>query len=278
MNSYDPTDHQEPITWVRGYPIYAAHGIVLAYAISMVATAVLKFSGAVGILNLLPFVSDRVLHGEVWRLLSYGLLNPPDLWFAVDMVMIAWFGREVEKVFGRGKFLTFYACLYVLPPLALTAIGPWQTTALAGRAGAFALFIAFATLYPGVQILFTLLAKWVALVLVAIYTLMALSDRNLSAFVSLATTAGFAFAFVRYQQGRWELPSFRSSSSKPEEEPVVQISSRSSGRMTRNDSTMAEIDALLDKIAKSGFQSLTLQERARLDAARSEMVKRGKSR
>jgi hypothetical protein len=37
---------------------------------------------------------------------------------------------------------------------------------------------------------------------------------------------------------------------------------------------MAEVDALLDKIAKSGFASLTVAERARLDAARVELLKK----
>ena len=38
---------------------------------------------------------------------------------------------------------------------------------------------------------------------------------------------------------------------------------------------MAEVDALLDKIATSGISSLTAQERAKLDAARAELQKRG---
>ena len=41
---------------------------------------------------------------------------------------------------------------------------------------------------------------------------------------------------------------------------------------------MAEVDALLDKIATSGFSSLTAKERARLDSARDELSKRGTRR
>jgi len=37
---------------------------------------------------------------------------------------------------------------------------------------------------------------------------------------------------------------------------------------------MAEVDALLDKIAQSGIGSLTTKERAKLDAARAELLKR----
>jgi hypothetical protein len=38
---------------------------------------------------------------------------------------------------------------------------------------------------------------------------------------------------------------------------------------------MAEVDALLDKIAVSGIGSLTPKERAKLEAAREDLMKRG---
>ena len=41
---------------------------------------------------------------------------------------------------------------------------------------------------------------------------------------------------------------------------------------------MAEVDALLDKIAQSGIASLTPKERAKLDAAREGLLKRGGDR
>ncbi len=45
----------------------------------------------------------------------------------------------------------------------------------AGETGAFALFIAFATLYPNVALFFNLLAKWIAWILVGNYTLAAMA-------------------------------------------------------------------------------------------------------
>jgi hypothetical protein len=41
---------------------------------------------------------------------------------------------------------------------------------------------------------------------------------------------------------------------------------------------MTEIDALLDKIAHSGLSSLTAKERARLEAARADLLKRESGR
>jgi hypothetical protein len=41
---------------------------------------------------------------------------------------------------------------------------------------------------------------------------------------------------------------------------------------------MADIDVLLDKIAKSGLASLSAAERARLEEGRSRLLKRGAGR
>jgi hypothetical protein len=41
---------------------------------------------------------------------------------------------------------------------------------------------------------------------------------------------------------------------------------------------MAEVDALLDKIARSGMASLTAKERAKLDAARANLLKKDSGR
>ncbi len=274
MNSYGSSEEHQPLTWIRGHAVYAAHAVVLAYVLSMLATTILQFSHTQELLAWLPFQSGRVLKGEVWRFFTYGFYNPPSLWFVIDMFMIGWFGRELEKFFGLRKFLLFYSGVYFSAPLVLTGIGLWQPTALAGRVGAFALFIAFATLYPNVSFFFNILAKWLAFILVGINTLIALSDRDLPALVSLWTTVGFAFVFVRYQQGQFTLPSFSRSRNATPTESLSRTSEKSRAGKALNQSAMAEVDALLDKIAQSGFQSLTPKERARLDSARAEMMKK----
>lgn len=271
MNMYGSSDEHQPVTWVRGYPLYAAHFVVAVFVTSMIATAVIMATGATALLGWLRFSSVAVLHGEVWRLFSYGFVNPPSLWFAIDMLMIVWFGREVEKFFGRTTFLGLFACLYVLSPLVLTLIGLRQPTSLTGETGAFALFVAFATLYPNTVMMLNLLAKWVALILVGLYSLMALSSRDLVGLISLWSTVGFAYGFVRFQQGHFRLPSFKLR--RGPKLRVLPDLDRKPDAVLR-ESSMAEIDVLLDKIARSGIASLTAKERARLDAARDDLLKK----
>ena len=220
MNSYGygSSEEHQPLTWVRGYPVYAAHALVAVFVVSMVATAICLGADAHGFLNLLPFRSDRVLSGEIWRIATYGFFNRPSIWFAIEMVMIVWFGRELEKFYGRRKFFILYAGLYFLPPLVLTVFGFWQPNMLAGRSGSFG------------------------------------------------------------QQGHFSFPTFRRPIRAEPREPVSRRSEGSRNHDSVRPSTMAEVDALLDKIAQLGIHSLTPKERAKLDAARSEMQKRSQGR
>jgi len=280
LNEYETSDEHRPVMWLRGYPVYAAHFLVLVFVASMFVTTLANLFNLGGLLTGLVFSSGPVLRGEVWRVVTYGLVNPPSLGFVIDMAMMIWFGREVERNFGRRTFLFFFGALYLLTPLIFTVIGIWiPLSPLAGESGAFAIFVAFATLYPNTPVFFNLLAKWVAVVLVGIYSLIALNNRDSISLISLWATTGFAFAFVRYQQGHITLPQPKLFRGGPKLRVLPdQKEGKTSGAKTDKASSMAEVDALLDKIAQSGISSLTAKERAKLDAARADLLKRESGR
>ncbi|MEO6569473.1 MAG: DUF6576 domain-containing protein, partial [Opitutaceae bacterium] len=173
-------------------------------------------------------------------------------------------------------FLRLFAGLYLLTPLLFSALKFWRPMVLVGETGAFAVFIAFATLYPEAVLMFNVLAKWAAFILVGIFTLMALSDGNLPAFLSLWATVLFAYGFVRYHQGHFSLPRINLFRRRPKLRvlPDLEAESHRSIKASKENS-MAEVDALLDKIAQSGISSLTPKERAKLDRAREDLKNRG---
>lgn len=270
----DSHDHT-PVLWLRGYPVYAAHFIVLVYVASMFITTTMNLFGAGPLLEWLPFMSTQVLHGQVWRVVTYGLVNPPSLDFVFDMLMIAWFGRDVERALGRRSFLWLYGGIYLATPVLFTAIGLWLPMTRVGETGALALFVAFAAFYPDALMMFNLLAKWAALILVGIFTLMALNYHDWRGLISLWATCGCAFAFVRHHQGHLELPRFNFWRRSPKLRvlPDLPVKKPVAFRGLKA-ASMAEVDALLDKIAASGFASLTVAERARLESARAELLKK----
>jgi hypothetical protein len=275
FNSYDSSEDHQPVTWVRGYPVFAAHLIVIGFIASMLVTTLMMALGGGGVLSWLPFNSGLVLRGEIWRVLTYGLVNPPSLEFVIDMAMIGWFGREVERVYGRRSFLSLYGCVYLISPLIFTVVGRWLPASISGESGALALFVAFAAIYPDLPIFFSLMAKWVATILVGIYTLMAVSGHAWTNLITLWATAGFAFAFVRWMQGRLTLPTIKLWEKKTQLRVLPDLKPAASAPLNaRKIEPMEEVDALLDKIAKSGIRSLSAKERARLESARAELLKR----
>jgi membrane associated rhomboid family serine protease len=275
------SEEHQPVTWIRGYPIYAAHFIVLVYVVMMIVVALLG-QAASGLYAWTSFTSEQVHSGQIWRLFTYGLLNRPSIPFAIDMVLLLWFGREVEKTLGRRSFFSFYGGIYLLPPLVLTLMGLLRPFSFAGQPGTLAVFVGFATLYPGAMLLFNILAKWAAIVLVALYSLIHLADRNWIALILLWVTCGFAHLFIKYQQGVFTLPRFPRWRRRPRlrvlPDPVPNKKTTLASSAARDDATMAEVDALLDKIAISGISSLTAKERAKLEAAREGLMKRGAGR
>ncbi|WP_414662348.1 rhomboid family intramembrane serine protease [Horticoccus sp. 23ND18S-11] len=275
-----PSEEFQPVTTWRGYPIYTAHLIVIVYCALMIVTALFgeMISGVIGWLT---FSSLQVWAGQVWRLATYGLFNYPSIQFALDMLMLVWFGRELERTFGRRTFGLLYGGIYLLPPVVLTLVGLLKPTALLGQPGTLALFVAFATQFPDMPIFFTLLARWAALILVGIFTLMALASRNWSALILLWSTCAYAHAFVRHEQGAFSLPRIRLWKRKPALRVLPDLPAAKPAavmKTPKEKATMAEVDSLLDKIAKSGIGSLTAAERARLESAREDLMKRGSGR
>jgi membrane associated rhomboid family serine protease len=272
----DSQEEQQPMVWLGGYALYATHVIVLVFVASVIVSAVVGMDSAW--FRWLPFNNALVMQGQVWRIFTFGLVNVPSLQFVFDMLYLAWFGREVEKFFGRKKFLLLFAGIYLLPPLIFTALTPGMNVSLVGEFGALAVFVAFAALYPNVPLFLNVLAKWAAVILVGIFSLMAVAGRQWDWLMAIWIANGFALAFVRYQQGILTFPRLRLPSRQPKLRVLPDLEKKLTAAKVVKEDSMAEVDALLDKIAQSGMASLTPKERAKLDKARDDLMRRESGR
>ncbi len=271
---FAPNEDQQPMFTLRGYPIYATYLIVMIYVATMVAATLLGPGGIISAQALFGFFSEEVHRGQVWRVFTYGLINPPSINFVIDMVMIVWFGRELEKFFGRKTFLRFYIALYLLTPVVFTVLGFIRPMAISGETGGFALFIAFAALYPTAPMLFNIEARVAAFVLVAILALQSIFNRDLVGLMALAVNVSFAFGYIRHAQGRFDLPKIKIPGFN--RGPKLRIVPRPANarREIEEADEIESIDPLLDKIARTGMASLTAKERARLEKAREALIKK----
>jgi membrane associated rhomboid family serine protease len=270
------SDDYQPVTWVGRHPV---HVTTLLVAVHVFAAIVACFLGGAGILGHLAFDSALVWQRkEFWQLATYAFVHSPSalLWFAVEMYMLFVFGREVERFIGRRAFIVLYLFLLLAPTVLLSFWGLSERVGIAGSPALhFAIFIAFATIYPNVELLLRIQAKWVALALAAISTLQLLAYRDWSAMAVLWVSIAAAFVFIRLRGVGPELVWWGNLKSRWEPKPKFQVVPRSAPRRVVEPENVHEsIDPVLEKISRQGINSLTASERRALDRARARLLKK----
>lgn len=223
---------------------------------------------------------DRVLHGQIWRLVTWPLANEPDFWTAVNILMLWFFGRELERMIGRNRFLWLLVMLAVVPGLVATGLD-------IGGAGIrqveIAVFCLFCAEMPNVRFFGGIKAWWFAAAIVGLELLQLTGMRQQSLILvllaSLATAAVAGRSFGLLGEFAWipRIGTGRPSRGGTRRAPRASSKksrSRSSGPTVvagpwdppaHSPNEQAELDGLLDKISSSGMESLSRPEKERLN-------------
>ncbi len=292
-SSYDSrrdSDYQ-PYRLPNGYPIYLGSLLVVIHVTMLIvwmfifaASDDLEHKRAVGAVGVFSVSAAGLMHGWLWQPFTSALVHPPGTaWdtfnFAVEMYMLWMFGREVERFFGRTNFLKLYLLLCLVPTVIVLLMGSMGPAVYYGSFCAdFAIFMAFATLYPRAQMMFALTAWSVALILSAVVMIPDIAYRSWTHLLIFVASLATAYLFVRYEKGELTFPSFRFQ--LPRRKPKFHVVPRPAPPVQRvkltqsSAASMDDVDALLDKIARTGLSSLSAAERARLERASADLKKR----
>jgi membrane associated rhomboid family serine protease len=224
----------------------------------------------------------RVLHGEVWRLITYSFCHDPDslLHILFNMLFLLWWGPTLERMYGTREFVLFYLTAALAGGLAFLGLAWLQQdpSPMIGASGAvMAIMALYAIFFPRDEIyLFFVLRVQIRFVVLAyvIFDLLPLLD-SLSGggrhdgTAHVAHLGGFAFGFLYYRFG-WRIDRLLGTFPavfnrrtwvrprhvkvyRPPEEPPQNLD--------------VKVDAILEKIHSHGESSLTDQERDILRAA-----------
>src|SRR4249919_2826397 len=276
------SDDYRPVAWMGRYPVDVTTMLVGVHVVcAVLACIVTAIPGLAGSLTYFVFDSARIWNGlQVWRLGTYAFVHFPSslLWFAIEMYLLFVFGREVERFLGRRAYITLYAFLLVTPTALLTIWGLWERCAIAGSPELhFGIFVAFATIYPRVEMMLRIMAKWIALILAAVYTFQLLAYHAWSDLMVLWTSIGVAFLFVELNGAGPELAwwnDFKARfASKPKYHVLPKPRARTGSSRSDAEDVYTSIDPILDKISKFGIGSLTASERRQLDRERERLLK-----
>lgn len=159
--------------FIRRYPNFGLPGlmryIVIAQAVVYVLTV---FSNATAV-SFLAFRWQSILHGEIWRLVTFILMPgytsfSDALWLLIFLYLYYMIGTSLEREWGTAKFN-----LYYLSGVVLTVLVGVISGLIAGDAWIIgtdyvnqSMFFAFAMLYPDIQFLVFFIipvkVKWIA--------------------------------------------------------------------------------------------------------------------
>jgi len=280
---------EEPLFHVGEFPVRLITLLVALHSAAMVAASLLMATGHAGVLEFLTYSSAAVAHGQLWRVVSYAFVAAPSVLFLLEMLMLWYFGKEVENGLGWKRFGILYAGLVLLGPVLLQALSySGHPRSFAGAQEVnFAVFAAFVTMHPSARFFFGAAARWVLLGLLAISSLQLLADHQEARVAVLLSTALLSILLVKkagfteplFLKGfTWSLPWKKKSAGGF---TVVHggLSSKTSTTTARSEPSAPadpeqELDRLLEKIARSGMVSLDETERAALEKARRAMIRR----
>jgi membrane associated rhomboid family serine protease len=236
-------------------------------------------------LRALVLFPDKVLDGELWRLITWPLATEPLLWTVITLAIFWYFGREIEGLLGRNRFAWFLVIVTLVPALFATALDLEQAGI---RPIEFAVFLVFVAEYPFARFFFGIPAWAIGAVFVGLEVLQLIGQRNeqgiVFLFVTIATAGITARSMGLAASLPWipKVPLPGSSSGHGRRSKPARAPRRSSGGRTvvegpwgapparppQSSAAMAaqmELDDLLDKISATGMDSLTPAEKRRLN-------------
>jgi membrane associated rhomboid family serine protease len=305
MGIYDRDYYREDSRWSN--PFARSQGtlfLCLVYFFMFVAQMVTgaQVGGPRGFTEAFELNVDQVLHGEVWRVLSYALIHEPGNFYSVAFTIgfLIWIGHQVEDLYGTREYLAYFAFTSLLGGIVYTAVGAVMgkdVPILYGPSGAVtSILILFALHYPSWRIFYFPIWLVIAFYAFLDVTMLAGGPPNFARVGVHLTGAAFALAYHTYtwrilnwipslrREGRTvrrqPQPKLRVRQARPEPEPAATATTLSAGAAKASapgipvdEHLEAKLDQVLEKVQKHGKESLTETEREILLKA-SEIYKK----
>ena len=232
-----------------------------------------------------PSDLNQLLH-KPWTLFTYMFTHGEVMHILFNMLVLYWFGRILTEFLGNRKILPLYllgglsgavlfiAC-YQLFPVFHAAVP--EARAWGASASVMAIMVAAATLVPDYTMFLVLIGpvkiKWIAIFTIALDVL-SIPSSNAGGHIAHLGGALFGFIFIRQMKnGRdlslgvnWLIDRFvtlfqpkppMKVSYRTKEKPAKKAAHKAPAAASKQE----RLDAILDKIAQSGYESLSKEEK-----------------
>lgn len=206
------------------------------------------------------FVTAALLHGNTWHFLG-------------NVFILYVLGRDIEPILGQRHFFYLFLSGAIAGELGHLFLMPRDTLLFGASGGVAAVLIAYATILPELDLIdwrtsrfaFRLKAKHAALAIFTLSLVMLIVDRQ-GAVVHSAIPGGLAAGWLYANLLGFGHASWLQRFVRRRRETAQRVQ-----RMTREEFIEQEIDPVLEKISRSGLQSLNRAERRILAQAREKV-------
>lgn len=270
-------------SWLGGLPSLTKAVKLIILANVAVHILCLATGGEAGwLFNLLAMKTNRVLHGEVWRLFTFTYVHSQDslLHILFNMLVLYLAGINLERRWGPKRFFVFYTLagfvavsLYV----ALTIIGwldrsvsiptlggylEYDVTLVGASGGVLAVLGCCAVLFPAMQVILYFFPIPIRLftVLYGLFYAYNLTTRGSNAGGDACHLAGLVFGIAWGYRGQAWMMSWEGWRERGRQQGWQ-------ARQQELHDLEREVDRILEKVSREGIRSLTRREKRTLDAA-----------
>ena len=283
-SSFDPNNR--PLFFISGFPVWLSTILVVLHSLMLIVVAATGgwLNQELALAAHVPFLENDVVWPSWWQWGTYFVCNFPSAWFLLDMYFLWVFGKELEERMGRRFFSRLYLLLIAIGSLTVVTALSTGLSREAFWAGPgiihFCVFLAIAFLEPDAPVfILHIKLKYLAAALLAINLLRFIQVRSGigCAILGLSVVAtyvimrryGLTPRFARVAEAfsaALPRPRGKVPAALPYTPKVVPRPELREDRVV-----VAKIDAILEKISRSGLDSLTAEERTQLERASTEL-------
>jgi len=215
------------------------------------------------------------LFTKPWTIISYGFLHADFLHILMNLIVLYFIGNLFIEYFTEKQLLSFYVlgtisggALFLLSHNYFPLFENKSSVLVGASAGISAIFIGIATYIPNYQLKFRLIgfvklwhlaAVWIGL------DILALSGGNAGGHFAHLGGALFGFLYVNKASNKevkiWDKISTLFSSKKKPLKTVYKSLKKTSKTNKNTSLNQQQVDTILDKISKSGYDTLTKAEK-----------------
>ena len=211
-----------------------------------------------------------ITNWKLWQIITYGFVHSRgDVFHILGNMFCLWFfGRDVEGIYGRRSFLSFYlstiAIAGVLGLYSQELITGFPVSLLGASGGVAGVIILYICHFPNRTLLLYFVIPvraWVLGVIFLFYDFVGtFSDTHVA---HTAHLVGAACGWIYFKTG-WDLSRWI-----PNRKQLDRLGPRRNVRLhqPKQDKLADEVDRLLEKINREGTASLTKKERKTLERA-----------